>query len=1271
MLLLSFCSLVHAQQNDSLFEQLIGQSAQEPIQSEALEKDLLALDAYAVGDLDRAVQLWSDLVRQRADTQFPIEPLLRLMRLAERYAGSAEAIRTLSEEEALVLSPVNERVFKQALLDAATSLGDAELARRTATRLGVISEWDRVVGPFGFSGPMDFDERFPVEKDPWAASYKGWVAEVTPQVAVTAADGFLDFASVLPSESGIAYALVCLDAERAGDTILEVHSSAAVSCWWNGFRVLCRNPYDLDLRSRITIRISVHAGRNWLLVKCLSRSSGWDVRCAVDGFGTWIKKGDPIPNAKIHPDYQSFLQPRLEPPWLQDSIPSVPLLPSAQSEAQRWLAGIYRAATLWGNGDFRIARRLLEHIQRNYPQCALAHRLAGDLLLSWAREQTVSKTRLENAAADCYRTALSIRSDDIMSTVGLALFHLLRNTPDEAIRLLEAVRQQYEMQHPESVLPSSLTYALGTAYGSKNFTLKQERYLLQTAQSSGLASQLALADLIDLWLSQKANSKAAEHMTKKMEKGISLRDNSAYTSLFRAFPNESPERESLLRAAIDFRPNDRSLHLRLGDCLATQRQWEPARACYQKAAALCPSDPKPWDAMATLSQLQLSADEAEAGTFNEVSDFLRQALKRDQSPRYRDRLFCFQAAQGQQSQKPFHLLERYDASLDAVLAEPIPWHKYGLGSSAFLVDTAVARLHHNGTREMLTHQSVKILNQRGIDEWAELALPGDEDSTRVLAARAFTEDGKEMLPGNVTHGTGTRAVSLSGVQVGSIVDLCYVETLASKRTPGANFWSEEFFFGQKEDATYLSRFVVLVPEGMTLHWVSNPESFVPRVEPVSETLTDGEGPLTAYIWERKDIPGIRSEPNSPPLSQLVHSVKVSTCPDYLVAMRRAESFFLGREEPVSDLQTLAENLVTPEMSLVEKTDAVYRYIQENIQATGSANRTVADVLQLSEGSPLERSLLAKAVLEEMGIQSSIQFVFEVGGEFQSPPVPVGDRYGNPLVCVQDASQEFRLLDFSSQYLSPGEVVASSLNGLLLNVDSLGYSLRPASAHQVDSGWIARELEFSFLDLDNTAVAGELVYEGHFRPLMRQMLEDRRVAERLVDQQVARQLHGLVTQQLEPLMTDNQAPRLRFNGTMPSGLILTGGSDTSSSVYEFAPITDLADTSTLVPDATREHPVSFTQWAALRLYQASFTFAGYAEESPLERFVFRHIPEDSVLMTEFGIHVVTYRLKGDVLHVRRSLIIPKQRIPVDKYPRFARFCRLIDEAEKRMVAVERF
>jgi len=1272
LLSLSYCAVLNAQEPATAFERLIRIGSQSPSESSSvLEKDFLALDAYASGDLDRAVRIWGELVKERAGTDYSIEPLLCLLKIAERYTGSAETVRSLAQDETLSVSPTNARMFRQALLDAATSITDATLARQSAQALGVITEWDRVVGPFGHSGPMDFEERFSVERDPWALSYIGWLGDVTPQAATTSADGFLDFGSVLWGESGVGYALVCLKADREGDTVLEIHSSAAVSCWWNGFRVMSSNPYDLDLRTRIRISVPVRPGHNWLLVKCLSRSSGWSFRCALEGFGTWITKGELTRDTRVHPDYQTFLEPRLESPWMTENSLAQTLLPGDPSESLRWLTSIYRAVVAWHAGEFKIARRILDGMRESQPTCTLIHRLAGDLLLSWAQQQTVSKTRLENEAADCYRKALDTDPGNVMASVGLALFHLLRNTPDEALRLLEAVRKEYQDAHPDLPLPVALSYALNSAYKSKGFTLKQERSLLQTAEGSGLASRLALVDLIDLWISQRAHSRAFEFAKTKLERGISLRDGSAYTALLRAFPKESPERERILRTVLDFRPSDRSLFMNLGDSLASRKDWEDALKAYHYAAQLCPPDPKPWEAMASLHQVRLASGETVTEASTEVVRCLTESLKRDQNPQIRDRLFCFQTAKGHQPQKPFHLLQRYDVSLDDVLKEQIPWHKYGLGSSALIVDTAVARLHRNGTREMLTHQSARILNQQGIDAWAELTLPADESSTWVLAAHTRTEDGLQMLPGNVTRGTGARAVSLSGVQVGSVVDFCYVETVSSPGTPGANFWTEEFFFGQKEDATYLCRFVVLVPEGMTLHWVSQPETFAPRVEAVPATLTDGEGALVAYIWERKDIPGIRDEGNSPPLSQLVHSVKVSTCPDHRVAMRRAESLFLGRDESDDVFQILTAKLASPEMSDREKTDAVYQWIQDNIQSGGSANRTVLDVLHLGEGSSLERALLARTLLDHLNIDSRIQFSFELGSESQTPPIPLGDRYGSPLLFVEDATGESRLLDLSSQYLSPGEITASFLNGLLLNVDSLGYSVEPAATQQVNAGWIARDLKFKFLNLDSTEVGGELVYEGLYRPLMRQMLEDRRVAERVLDQQVAKQLHGLVTEHSMPVLESNQAPRLQFKGRMPHMLIPSGSSEDNSGAFEFVPITDPADLSSLVPDATREHPMVFTQWVVIQPYQATFAFEGERGGSSLDGFVFRHIPDDQVLMTEFGIHVITYRLRGDVLRVRRSLIVPQQRISVDKYPRFARFCRLVDETEKRKIVVERF
>ena len=91
---------------------------------------------------------------------------------------------------------------------------------------------------------------------------------------------------------------------------------------------------------------------------------------------------------------------------------------------------------------------------------------------------------------------------------------------------------------------------------------------------------------------------------------------------------------------------------------------------------------------------------------------------------------------------------------------------------------------------------------------------------------------------------------------------------------------------------------------------------------------------TLYLWERRDVEGTKEEPFQPPLSELVHTVRISTTPGYLIGHRAARSRLMGRHEKAQEIEGLASLLAFDLKSRDEKINAVYNYVQEKIEHGG-------------------------------------------------------------------------------------------------------------------------------------------------------------------------------------------------------------------------------------------------------------------------------------------------------------------------------------------------
>jgi len=215
-----------------------------------------------------------------------------------------------------------------------------------------------------------------------------------------------------------------------------------------------------------------------------------------------------------------------------------------------------------------------------------------------------------------------------------------------------------------------------------------------------------------------------------------------------------------------------------------------------------------------------------------------------------------------------------------------------------------------------------------------------------------------------------------------------------------------------------------------------------------------------------------------------------------------------------------------------------------------------------------------------------------------------------------------------------------------------------SISAIATSLLASEVRFQ-LETDGAAGAeGVLTFFGSARASLRQQMTNPDVRQRVVDISIGRNLRGIQVEQSkvygETELEDHLA--FAFEGRMPQ-LLRPAGSN-----YHLAPVLDPSSMADLVPDATREHPLEFTTWAKWKPYFVSVRLP------PRSDWTFLEVPEDTVLVSEFGVYSLMFNVEGSRLDITRSLIVPPQRIDPTDYGRFAEFCRRVDAAERRDVLI---
>ncbi len=218
----------------------------------------------------------------------------------------------------------------------------------------------------------------------------------------------------------------------------------------------------------------------------------------------------------------------------------------------------------------------------------------------------------------------------------------------------------------------------------------------------------------------------------------------------------------------------------------------------------------------------------------------------------------------------------------------------------YLIDNSILEIFPNGTGRMFTHIAVQLKNKEGRERFAEISIPRGR-GVHLLWARTLSPDRSQSFEPKSIHdlGSGT-GISMIRLEDNSIVDYAYEQLFDRQELPGVAYQDHSFLFGGHEDPMLISRFAVKVPKGVNFRYSVHPSDFDPRID---RRIDDAW-----FVWEQRDIEGVKKEQFQPSLTELVHSVRISTIPDYVVPQRQMRSIDRGRMEQEARIRALAEDL---------------------------------------------------------------------------------------------------------------------------------------------------------------------------------------------------------------------------------------------------------------------------------------------------------------------------------------------------------------------------
>ena len=347
-----------------------------------------------------------------------------------------------------------------------------------------------------------------------------------------------------------------------------------------------------------------------------------------------------------------------------------------------------------------------------------------------------------------------------------------------------------------------------------------------------------------------------------------------------------------------------------------------------------------------------------------------------------------------------------------------------------------------GQSRYTTHQVVKILTERGIQKYGDIAIPYQPTAQNigVNIARTIAADNTVLHPPEEAFNDATppgllsqnlysdamwKVISMVGLAPGVCIE--YQVTLEDK-VPGGETWITGAYNFQATEATLETSYALQIPDTWHLQWkIANDTSNAQEPE-VSHT----ENNTRVYIWKYGETPALTLEEGMPHINDIVPRLRYSSIADWDEVYLWYKGLANGRYTPDAKIEEkvhqLTENLTTEE----EKIRAIYHFVAANIRYVGielgqSAYQPspATEVFQVQYGDCKDKTTLLISMLDLVGITAYPVLMSVAPYEQVDPILPALSQFNHMIAAIPTGVNTYIWLDPSSTTCNYGNLPYST------------------------------------------------------------------------------------------------------------------------------------------------------------------------------------------------------------------------------------------------------
>ncbi len=343
-----------------------------------------------------------------------------------------------------------------------------------------------------------------------------------------------------------------------------------------------------------------------------------------------------------------------------------------------------------------------------------------------------------------------------------------------------------------------------------------------------------------------------------------------------------------------------------------------------------------------------------------------------------------------------------------------------------------------GRSRYTTHQVVKILNERGIQKYGDIAIPyqPNTQNIRVNIARTIAPDGTEYIPPDEAFNDVTppgllsynlysdmmwRVISMVGLSPGVCIE--YQVTLEDKleQVTGNKTWITGGYNFQSSEVNLETVFALRLPQDYPIQWKT--DNF--EIEP--EISYDDNG-IVLYVWRNGEVPELKVEERMPHINNIAMRLRYSSIESWQDVYKWYKDLAKGRYVSDEHIQYTVEKLIENLKTDKDIIRAIYHFVSKQIRYVGielgqSAYQPSAatEVLQKQYGDCKDKTTLLISMLDLVGIKAYPVMVSTAPYERIDTTWPSLNQFNHMIAAIPIDEQEYIWMDPTSNTCSYGDL----------------------------------------------------------------------------------------------------------------------------------------------------------------------------------------------------------------------------------------------------------